>query len=115
VRCLDEALSSFNVQRQAYYSGSFIGNHVHRSLQPGNINTLCTAPLLLAQSKCPDLIPEAERIKQIYWKAFSLLGESHRMYNGSLMVEDDFTTLGNTLPSLMSSWDITESPFLILR
>ena len=33
VRTLDRALSSFNVQRQAYYSGSFVGNHVHRSLK----------------------------------------------------------------------------------
>ena len=30
---LDKALASFNVQRQAYYSGSFVGNHVHRALQ----------------------------------------------------------------------------------
>ena len=33
VHCLDTALASFNVERQAYYSGSFIGNHVHRALK----------------------------------------------------------------------------------
>ena len=33
VHSLDEALSSFNVQRQAYHGGTFVGNHVHRSLQ----------------------------------------------------------------------------------
>lgn len=33
VGCLDEALASFNVERQAYYSGSFIGNHVNRALK----------------------------------------------------------------------------------
>ena len=33
VRELDRALSSFNVQRQAYYSGTFVGNHVHRCLK----------------------------------------------------------------------------------
>lgn len=33
VRTLDNVLSSFNVQRQAYYSGTFVGNHVHRCLQ----------------------------------------------------------------------------------
>jgi len=32
VRGLDTALKSFNVERQAYYSGSFVGNHVHRTL-----------------------------------------------------------------------------------
>ena len=33
VRALDTALASFHVQRQAFYSGAFIGNHVHRTLQ----------------------------------------------------------------------------------
>lgn len=32
-KALDDALASFNVQRQAYYSGSFVGNHVHRALK----------------------------------------------------------------------------------
>ena len=43
VKALDDALSSFNVQRQAYYGGTFIGNHVHRCLevQPRDILT-CT-------------------------------------------------------------------------
>ena len=30
---LDKALSSFHVERQAYYSGTFVGNHVHRCLK----------------------------------------------------------------------------------
>ncbi len=33
VQGLDTALASFNVARQAYYSGTFIGNHVHRTLK----------------------------------------------------------------------------------
>ena len=33
VKALDTALSSFNVERQAYYSGTFVGNHVHRCLK----------------------------------------------------------------------------------
>ena len=33
VKSLDLALASFNVQRQAYYSGSFVGNHIHRALK----------------------------------------------------------------------------------
>ena len=33
VRGLDAALKSFNVQRQAYYSGTFVGNHVYRALK----------------------------------------------------------------------------------
>ena len=33
VKALDKALCSFNVERQAYYGGTFIGNHVHRALK----------------------------------------------------------------------------------
>jgi len=37
VQALDKALKTFNVERQAYYSGTFIGNHVHRTLKVMNI------------------------------------------------------------------------------
>lgn len=40
---LDEALASFNVQRQAYYGGTFIGNHIHRTLKV--IGTQCNTHL----------------------------------------------------------------------
>ncbi len=33
VKGLDNALSAINIQRQAYFGGSFIGNHVHKVLQ----------------------------------------------------------------------------------
>ncbi len=33
VKALDAALASFNVERQAYYSGTFVGNHVHQCLK----------------------------------------------------------------------------------
>lgn len=33
VKSLDTALTSFNVRRQSFYSGTFIGNHVHRALK----------------------------------------------------------------------------------
>ena len=33
MKAIDAALKSFNVERQAYYGGTFIGNHVHRALE----------------------------------------------------------------------------------
>ena len=33
VRGLEDAMADFYVQRQAYYSGTFVGNHVHRTLK----------------------------------------------------------------------------------
>lgn len=33
VKALDSALKSFKVERQAYYGGTFVGNHVHKTLK----------------------------------------------------------------------------------
>ena len=33
INSLDKALSSFNVERKAYFGGTFLGNHVHKSLK----------------------------------------------------------------------------------
>ena len=33
VKALDDALKSFKVKRQAYYGGTFVGNHVHKTLK----------------------------------------------------------------------------------
>eukprot|EP00731_Ephydatia_muelleri_P022157 Em0014g748a len=33
VKGLDEALQSFKVQRQQYFGGVFVGNHIHKTLQ----------------------------------------------------------------------------------
>ena len=32
-RALDEALTKFKVHREAYYGGTFTGNHAHKCLQ----------------------------------------------------------------------------------
>ena len=40
VKCLDNVLSSFHVERQAYYSGTFVGNHVHNCLKVFNLCTI---------------------------------------------------------------------------
>ena len=60
------------------------------------VDTLCKAPSLLAQSMCPSLIPEAQRIEKVYAKAFKLLGSCHRAYNTNTMDITDSSELGKT-------------------
>ncbi len=57
VKAADAALEGFNVRRQAYHSGSFVGNHVHLTLKVwynnyyGNVQihvTVLTAFIVLA-------------------------------------------------------------------
>lgn len=33
IKKLDKALASFNVERQAYHGGAFVGNHMNRALK----------------------------------------------------------------------------------
>ena len=33
IRALDDTLASINVHREAYYGGTFTGNHAHRCLK----------------------------------------------------------------------------------
>uniref|UniRef100_A0A1X7USZ9 Uncharacterized protein n=1 Tax=Amphimedon queenslandica TaxID=400682 RepID=A0A1X7USZ9_AMPQE len=76
VKSLDNALASFNVIRQAYHGGSFIGNHIHRALKPHNIRTLCSAIMTTADSlsrKDVELKGRAGEICTKYTDMFSLL------------------------------------------
>ena len=51
VKALDIALQFFNVQRQAYHSGAFVGNHVHCSLRyHTNECTFCKSLLVTGTS-----------------------------------------------------------------
>ncbi|KAL5515002.1 hypothetical protein EMCRGX_G000108 [Ephydatia muelleri] len=53
VKELDMALQSIDVHRQQYIGGTFVGNHVHKTLKLPNINTLCSAICKLAESSLP--------------------------------------------------------------
>lgn len=58
------------------------------------MDTLCKAPVVVAQSMCPSLLPEAERIEKVYSEAFKLLGECHRSFNANQMDEAEISALG---------------------
>jgi glutamine amidotransferase-like uncharacterized protein len=101
VRCLDASLATFNVERQAYYSGTFVGNHVHRALKAENTHTPCSAPLELATKICPELAPSAAIIKDTYLRAFTLLSSCHLEYNRKKMDDDDIKQLCKQLTTYM--------------
>ncbi len=46
IRALDEALQDLNVKRQAYYSNSFVGNHVHKLCEVSPCKLIKTGLLL---------------------------------------------------------------------
>ena len=104
IRNLDATLATFNVHRQAYYSGTFVGNHVHRTLkvstkvlnnkfhnthQEVNVKTLCESVPEFARARCPQLQPNAQFVSTTFAKVFSAFGKCHSVYDCSETLSDD--------------------------
>ena len=57
---LEKVLQKHTVERQAYHSGSFVGNHVHKCLKGHVIEELTAAPLQMLKSTfLPESVPTA--------------------------------------------------------
>ena len=93
--CLGTATDLFNVARQAYYGGTFVGNHTqvhtrrvqlkytYRLIQTQNIRSLCSAPLVQAQQHFPHLIPDCEAIRDRFEPLFALFSRCHSIFDQS--------------------------------
>ena len=69
VKSLDRALTSFNVHRQEYYTGTFVGNHVHLCLKAmGTHFTMCFVTFFVplhcdsCTATCSDLVSVSQNI-----------------------------------------------------
>ena len=104
------ALKSFNVERQAYHGGSFIGNHVHKALQvltfiicksylvflfiqPENIEIICKSVILTAASISNTAIQR--KAQEIHDKFVDVFVHCHKIYDSSkLLTDTEIDTLG---------------------
>ena len=71
--CLDNIepiLQEQGTERQAHHGGAFVGNHVHKALQPPTVLAIVSAPVSVVVERCPSLLPEANRIKDTYKQLF---------------------------------------------
>eukprot|EP00731_Ephydatia_muelleri_P002046 Em0001g2046a len=93
VKALDTALASFHVQRQAYYSGTFVGNHVHKALKLNNTEKLCRCLVSIAENHCPLLKAEVESISDKYLTTFSLFRKCHCIYAKNLVTDMEINEL----------------------
>lgn len=101
------------MHRQAYYSGTFVGNHVHRALkvlstlsnvedfklnpypvscQTSNIDTLCCSVVAVAQQHCPAVVPQATEIESKFKKVFILFRNCHS--DSGILTDADIAELG---------------------
>jgi hypothetical protein len=96
------------VQREAYYGGTFVGNHVNKCLkvvinahnelvlypQPENITTLCQSVVVTAEEECPTLVNSAKTICEQFSTTLSLFSHCHRLYSSKFLSADEICSLG---------------------
>ncbi|KAL5488647.1 hypothetical protein EMCRGX_G017623 [Ephydatia muelleri] len=69
------------------FGGVFVGNHIHMTLQPANIKSLCSS-MVEVTIKCPTLITPAKEACMKFTNIFTLLGQCHRIYDNSFIEEE---------------------------
>eukprot|EP00117_Sycon_ciliatum_P000960 scpid48110/ scgid3364/ len=69
---IEKVLQDNNIHRQAYHSGSFVGNHINSALKPAVLTSLVSAPAtnIAARWNSTKLMDEAEVVQQRYRELF---------------------------------------------
>ena len=107
---LDVALQSFNVERQSYYGGVFIGNHVHAQdiagtlvyisvkgptlyhcanvlcTQPKNIKTLCNSLAKVVVNAEPSLTADILKTSDTFQNILEMFATCHKLYDSSFSI-----------------------------
>ncbi len=78
---LDESLNKHGIERQAYHGNCFIGNHCHKYLQEkvytGVLDDMVETCKSLTGN--PDIIEQAEEIREKYKKTYKLYSEVYKL------------------------------------
>ena len=77
---VEPVLQRNNIQRQKYFGGAFIGNHIHHALQPQVTHQISTVHVL---SRCPALLPEALTVAERYDKVMTLYADCRNIFSSS--------------------------------
>eukprot|EP00731_Ephydatia_muelleri_P010746 Em0005g1332a len=101
VKELDMALQSIGVHRQQYFGGTFVGNHVHKTLKLPNINTLCSAICKLAESSLPQQSEMVATRTMIFLNAFSKFAKCHSIYDQNFIDEAQVHELEQSVQEFM--------------
>ena len=116
VQTLDRALGDIGIERQAYYGGTFVGNHVHKCCkvhnytmvcekfpiiphlhvlsQDENIIHICQSIVNKTQVLCPPVTDDAVVICDCFITASRLFGRCHNIYSTADSMEDEIIQLG---------------------
>ncbi|XP_070544697.1 uncharacterized protein [Ptychodera flava] len=103
VQTLDKTLQRMNVKRQAYHGKSFVGNHVHKCLQEGNIDLLTNAAIEEVKLVSPAYQDEVTTICTKYNKLMKMFAKCHAGYSKcDYMESEEINELENNIDCLMA-------------
>ena len=82
---LDRTLQEYNICRQRYHGGAFIGNHIHHALQPPVVAALSNAPLIVAstteRAAPPSVLDQARVVAKRYNDLLTQFSHCRRRYS----------------------------------
>ena len=93
-------LEEHDIYRQAYFSGTFVGNHINKALQPPTTAAITSAPFRvlnartsLSQEASDSLRAAATALQQRYLRLFSQYAAARKIFASCKKVEPADTTL----------------------
>ena len=100
---IEAALKSLNIERQVYFGGAFIGNHIHIALQDDAILKITRAPKAIVEARCPALLADITAITVRYAELFSSYGKCRAHFSHAKAVTvDDIQAMTGHVEDFMS-------------
>ena len=101
---IEPVLQAHHIQRQAYHGGAFVGNHVHKALQPAVVGALVSAPLAVITTRSPGLVAAATEVKDRYSRLLTQYAECRCLFNHCDAVsEEEICQLETNIAKFMAT------------
>eukprot|EP00731_Ephydatia_muelleri_P035983 Em0187g6a len=104
VKGIEESLDAIGVHRQKYFGGIFVGNHVHKILQPSNVEMLCSSVLKTAHI-LGVFIPEVHEVYTKFHSILSKFGRCHSLYDSTVVTQWNVEQLGEAIRDFFTTLD----------
>lgn len=108
---LEGVLQTFNIKRQAYDSGAFVGNHIHRALKADVVPTLTSAPASVVSSKVSHL-SQSTAAQQIVQSSRSIQQRYSTLFTQYAACRTVFSSKDILTPDAQEEFDKAVNVFL---
>ena len=80
---VEPVLQRHNIQRQKYFGGAFIGNHIHHALQHQVTHAIAYSHVQVVQNRCPALLNAALTVTERYDKAMTQYADCSEIFSSA--------------------------------